>query len=388
MSCANAYKRVPEHRDVKAMKKYVIRFEPRTSKTYLVESFFEIIRDELFNGNEVMISGLGNGQSRIRTLGPSFKGDENMWNAQDAIINLAKHLRMLEKKFLDIIKYSESKSRDDIEGYFNDALSVSRESYHTLRRILILFHPLFGNFIKVKDNDVLRILKDIVEGKNEPYSVRWYESLLDIVNNSREDNQQIFLDEAIDNNLISKDKSELFKHLKTEIAESNREGIIDRDSTLFSDTDFWMDEHNVTIGMDMHAAEYWIRLREIGPIFIDKEVPKNVQEIYSEVRLNYALNRLISCLALCRATVECCIKNKLSKKFKDLSDDMPLLETIKLASTQGILSDKYCSFAHDVRKLANKVLHSKDKVIGNEDDETVLAIKKTREVIEYLCNIK
>lgn len=311
-----------------------------------------------------------------------------MWNVQATIINLANNLRMLEKKFLDIIKHSESESRDDIERYFNDALSASRESYDTLRRILVLFHPLFVNFIKVPDGDVLKIIKDIIEGKNEPYSVRWYESLLDIVNNGREEHQRIFCDEAIDNDLISKDKSELFKQLKAEMVESNREGVIDRDSTLFSDTVFWTDEHNATIGMDMHAGEYWIRLGEIGPILIDKEVPKNVQEIYSEVRLNYAMNRLISCLALCRATVECCIKNKLSKKFKDLSDDMPLLEAIKLASTVGILSDKYCSFAHDVRKLANKVLHSKDKAIGNENDKTVEVIKKTREVIEYLCNIK
>ncbi len=111
------------------------------------------------------------------------------------------------------------------------------------------------------------------------------------------------------------------------------------------------------------------------------KISKKLKEIYAESRWCYVLQSYRASVTLCRAIIELTIKNKL--KQDPNSSIGPLDKRLELAYESGIISTDARRIGHDIRKLANKVLHAGKKV---QKECAYKAVEKTKDFLEEVCN--
>lgn len=305
----------------------------------------------------------------------------------------ARKLMEIERRFNAIIANASPKDDSDYSFIFDDLLRTSREAYHTRARIVYFFHPFFVDVLTVHDKEIMNIIESIKNSRDNFNSVLWYLHLVDLINQINDEEIEAHSDDAVDTNLMKADRKDLFAKLLSLQNDSTNKQISHKEFLTFA-SEMWRDEYFLIQGED-DILEYWNRLIEIGPLLVDKSVPQNVKDYYHEMRMSYANDLTLSCLALCRALIEASLHDLLTKKgvFKKENINSDEIEIYKLAiycRKYRLLDKNYIELAEKVRKKGNEMLHSKDKYSSGNSmresstQEVLKIVKMTSSIAECI----
>jgi len=255
----------------------------------------------------------------------------------------------LEKKFL---KYTyetpNPATKDESKDFLMKAVQIAWDAFTLRSEILYEISEL--REVTIHDKNALRLLDGIRNG--DPfYSISFHEKLFsesEDVPTSMDD----FLRQKFDN--------------------------------LFEEFHSWFD----LIG-------YFVSKARIGPIISASKIPNYLLAYFYELKETYSFHQYRSSLALCRSLLEMALHDKLKARgvFEatnskvthiDIAKEDNLNRYINIAKWERLLSRTSCETAHEIRTVANSILHPKDKEPQLNANQVFETIFDTIRIIENL----
>lgn len=239
----------------------------------------------------------------------------------------ARKLDRLEKEYMKLMYESgEPTTNEELLKHVTELRNVGADAFDIRNEILVEF-PHITN-LKIYDSLVKNILKKIRE-KEKFYSINFYECYSE------------FVEEKSGKPFDFPINFEQFMDAKFD--------------------DWWDDFHS-----NYHIPSYYGEIIKIGPIISSASIPDEARSYFSEIREAYAFALYFSAIALCRALMEMCIFDKLSRKgaFQesnivqfDTAKQDRLYHLIPLARNKGLLNDRTKNLAGRIRRSSNRILH-------------------------------
>ena len=147
------------------------------------------------------------------------------------------------------------------------------------------------------------------------------------------------------------------------------------------------------------VSGYFVRRIMVGCIIVHHKQNQSINSYYSEIRETYAFGLHRSCLALCRALIEMVLHEELERRGKLKLSSAPNAVRIETgreydapsfniligdAKRCRILSNREASVAHKIRRMANGVLHLRDRSASDSLSADVMfkTIRDTVTVVE------
>jgi hypothetical protein len=155
------------------------------------------------------------------------------------------------------------------------------------------------------------------------------------------------------------------------------------------------DEWYMDFYQRFHLTSYYKSIISIGPIFSSVSIPKDAEIYFNEIREAYALELKNSAIALSRSVMEMCLFDKLQRKgyFKqskivklDAEREDKLHYLIGTAYKEKLLDCNTRELAHEIRQIANRILHPKKDVQKSESGgrDILFIISGVIKVVEKL----
>ena len=144
-------------------------------------------------------------------------------------------------------------------------------------------------------------------------------------------------------------------------------------------------------------TEYYYNRLRISPLLVSKNIPRRLDDYFSEIRETYSWCLYKACISLSRALLDHCITEELIKKpsYKKEKTEIKKIKgrfdfdiRIDLALKLRIITEKLTEDAHTIRKKANIILHDPKKHVKNNDKETYDLIHKTVGILEWIYRKK
>lgn len=278
-----------------------------------------------------------------------------MNKVEKEILENIRKLKKFESDFLKMeYELNTPTDKEDFLPYFKNKLNLSSEAYKLRHKIC--FDSQDIDILQISDDDAKKVLR-LIRGDNDKfYSVSFYKNLLVSLNKDAKESDQL--------------PTDLYDQL------------VDDDRLL--DFHSWFD----MIG-------FYIRRIKVGPIIASSQISEKVRDYFHEIRQTYAFRQFRSSVALCRSLLEMTLFDKLKRRkllpsknytavsIKDYTDEL-LIRLISIAKRENIITESLCDKSHDIRKIANKILHAKEEVIKLSENEVLKVIHDTIEVVEYL----
>ncbi|HPD57535.1 MAG: hypothetical protein BWY26_01232 [Elusimicrobia bacterium ADurb.Bin231] len=275
--------------------------------------------------------------------------------SEDLIIDIRKLLD-IEKEYNKYVYETKGpETKQEIEVYLKNIMSKAKDAYTLRHKILLNSEEI--DIIQIRDNGVKEILSKIRENKDKFYSVSAHIQFSGLLNGNRDDNKKI----------------------STDLSDQ-----------LLSDDDLLLKFHG-----SFSYIDYYIRRIKVGPIIYTSYLPIALKQYFSEVRQAYAFGLYRSSIIMCRSVLEISLYDKLKRKklisnitsnvtdMKKYFDDK-LFELIKITKNNNIINKHLSDRCHEIREIANKVLHLKEDEIKVAEDDVLKMIKDTLEIVEYL----
>jgi len=271
------------------------------------------------------------------------------------ILGDVRKLKSIEENYLKIFyEYNIPSEKEGKLQYLKNIVNVCAEAHRL--RYKICYESQDINNLQLSDVEAKKVLRDIRDDKDKFYSVRCYENILSECNTR----------------------------------EGEDKYPIDMSEQLLGDENCLMDFHSC-----FDLTGFYIRSIKVGPIISSSHISKSVSDYFLEIRKTYAFEQYRSCIALCRSLLEMSLYDKLKKKklltsnnstvihMRDYMDES-LIRLIDIARRNRVLTTILRDKSHDIRKIANKILHAKEENPALSERDALKVIHDTMEVIEYL----
>lgn len=276
---------------------------------------------------------------------------------KEKIVENARRLKKLEKDFLRFTFESKSpETSEERKNYFSSAIKLAAEAAGLENEIILAFEG--SPNLRIIDSEVKDVLSKIRRRKNEFYSIRWYKSVLEQQN-------------------IGKAEEDKFPITLTDL-------IFSKFDDYLEDFHSWFD-----------LSGFYERRIKIGPIISSSDLPENMEQYFSEIKMAYAYRLYKSCTALCRALLEMALFEKLKRKglLKETDQRVTDIYVVKqdklnnliwLAFVNGLLPREKKERAHKIQLKANKILHLKSDGARIPEQDAFEIICDTVDVLEHL----
>lgn len=280
-----------------------------------------------------------------------------MNKSEQIVLQNVRKLDELEKKFLKFTyETKKPQTSEEFKSFVEESIQMAGDAFNTKNDILEYFINI--NELNIYDKNVLNSLDSIRNGKKFS-SISFYEDCMRMFNNGKEN---------------SVDKVSTFF----------KEVLANKFDDLFSDFHTWFD-----------VVGYYFDKITIGPIISSSKVPNHILSYFEELKETYAFRQYRSSIALCRALLEMALLHKLTAKgaFKtvntkvtkiDVAKEDNLNRYINMAKWNKILSENNHEKAHEIRRIANDILHAKKEINGFNNKPVLDTIITTINIIEEL----
>lgn len=146
------------------------------------------------------------------------------------------------------------------------------------------------------------------------------------------------------------------------------------------------------------VIDYYSSRLQVGPIVASQFIPKELIAYFAEIREAYAFGLKRSCISLCRALIELCLTNSLSRienyqkrltqtrnRNRGHQKDFSLYDKIEFAHEYHLIDERLKGKAHQIREKANEILHVMNSNHSSDQWSSVLnIIRMTVAIVEHL----
>jgi len=173
---------------------------------------------------------------------------------------------------------------------------------------------------------------------------------------------------------LQEERHKIYDQLIKEKGSASSEDLPDRLKQNLKDVS---DEGFELIGHH-RAAKVARNYYDLKPPFVrrDVKIPEYIKKLYAESRWSYVFQNYNACVALCRAIVECVVKEKTGREKKSRIE---LRKDLERANRNKLISVSAVWIAEHVILPANRVLHA-GQVLKKE--RALKVVEKTKDFLE------
>lgn len=177
---------------------------------------------------------------------------------------------------------------------------------------------------------------------------------------------------------IGEDDSSRLRELERLIRDLG--AVYELDGKELSILDLWLEGQCAAQALQLSRAmqRHW---KELRVVLVDANLSEETFEYLEEASTSYLFGQYRACVSLCRSALELSLKESLDLPS---GSEHKLIELIRTAKDRGLLAGRYYRFATEVRREANKVIHPRREVSGEEAREI---LKLTGYVVEAQSDI-